>query len=351
MDKSKESVSRKKRIVVYVVAAFAVFFAFRWCLPLVFPFVLAYLLAEFVSPAARFLKRRLHIPIGIGGTVLLLLTLAGATVFVVAFVKLLLTQVSGALLHLEEIREQICCSADRFCCSADRWLCLEDGTTGRYLQERIMGAEQQLNTSLLPMISATSFAAIRLALTFLAELLVTLVAAVLILLEKNPRKEGTPVSGLLQKLVYVREQLYAAGAAFFKTQMLLAAIIAAICSLGLFFVKREYALLLGCLIALLDALPMIGSGLVFLPWILFSIVKGEMLSAVWLSVTYAACIVVREFLEPKLFGDRVGILPLYSLMSLYIGVRLFGISGVVLGPFGLVMIRAITESYENTKET
>lgn len=120
-------------------------------------------------------------------------------------------------------------------------------------------------------------------------------------------------------------------------------LVGVICTVGFLFVKREYALLLGIGVAILDAFPVLGSGLVLVPWAVICLIRGNYLQVAVLVIMYLLCVLVREGLEPKLLGNGIGISPLYTLMAVYVGVELFGILGVILGPFGLVIIRAVLE--------
>ena len=102
--------------------------------------------------------------------------------------------------------------------------------------------------------------------------------------------------------------------------------------------------MLGIGVAVFDAFPVLGSGLILVPWAVVCLLKGAYVQVAVLLVMYLLCLLVREGLEPKLLGNRIGIPPLYTLMAVYVGVELFGLWGVILGPFGLVIIRAVANT-------
>lgn len=176
-----------------------------------------------------------------------------------------------------------------------------------------------------------------------AGFIIAFVAAVLLLGDREKYAGSYRRSPFYEELKQVLGRLSAAGVAYLKTQCILMALIATICTIGFLFVKSEYALLLGIGVAILDAFPVLGSGLILVPWALICLVKGSYVQVAVLVVMYLLCVLVREGLEPKLLGNRIGIPPLYTLMAVYVGVELFGILGVILGPFGLVIIRAVSE--------
>jgi len=119
-----------------------------------------------------------------------------------------------------------------------------------------------------------------------------------------------------------------------------------LCTLGLVLIKNPYALLLGLAIALLDALPVLGSGMILLPWSIVLFFQKNYIPGAILLTVFVLCVILREFLEPKLLGKGIGIRPLYTLISMYLGIRIFGVAGFILGPIGLVIIKSLYEQTE-----
>ena len=97
-------------------------------------------------------------------------------------------------------------------------------------------------------------------------------------------------------------------------------------------------------IALLDALPRFGTGTVLLPWGLFSIISGDMRLGVGLLILYGAAALIRNILEPKLLGAQVGVSPLVTLLAIYVGYRLSGLTGMILLPIGVMVISEVLEA-------
>ncbi len=119
-------------------------------------------------------------------------------------------------------------------------------------------------------------------------------------------------------------------------------IVMLLCTLGIWISgSSESPVLAGIGTGFLDALPVFGTGAVFWPWILIRVIQKEYTSAVILAVTYGVCVFAREFLEPKLIGERLGVLPIVVLMSVYVGVKLYGLGGILLGPLSVLLIREL----------
>lgn len=103
-------------------------------------------------------------------------------------------------------------------------------------------------------------------------------------------------------------------------------------SLGLLLLGAEPAVLRGALTALVDALPILGSGAVLLPWAAWALLTGDGGLGVGLGVLYGAVTLTRSLLEPRLVGRRAGLPSLLALMSMYAGFRALGVVGMILAP-------------------
>lgn len=103
--------------------------------------------------------------------------------------------------------------------------------------------------------------------------------------------------------------------------------------------KVRYGSLLALLTAFLDFLPFLGTGIIVGPWAVYCVITGEYLNAVILAVAYVVCLLAHRLLEPKLVGDSIGMSPFATLVSMFIGYRLIGMWGLILGiPIGMVLI-------------
>ena len=117
---------------------------------------------------------------------------------------------------------------------------------------------------------------------------------------------------------------------------------------GIMHVK--YASLLALLTAFLDFLPFLGTGIIITPWAIYCAITGEYVNVIILVVTYVICLLAHRLLEPKLVGDSVGMSPFATLISMFIGYRLIGMLGLILGiPVGMVIMafreKGMFESY------
>ena len=113
--------------------------------------------------------------------------------------------------------------------------------------------------------------------------------------------------------------------------------------LGLALIGFKDAFLLSLIVAFVDFLPVFGTGTVLVPWAIARLILGDAKTAVFLAVLYAVVSVVRQFTEPKLVGEGIGLHPAVSLMAMYVGLRFFGFFGLISAPVAVAVIKgAIT---------
>lgn len=101
---------------------------------------------------------------------------------------------------------------------------------------------------------------------------------------------------------------------------------------GFFLIHQPYALLLALALAVLDFIPIIGSGTAMVPWAVVDLLTGELRHAVGLMVVWGLVALFRRLAEPKVLGDQTGLSPILSLVSVYVGMQAAGVLGMVLGP-------------------
>lgn len=106
----------------------------------------------------------------------------------------------------------------------------------------------------------------------------------------------------------------------------------------------EDAGVLSMLIALFDILPALGTGGIMIPWVIIEILNENYTFAIQLFILYAIVTVVRNFLEPKIVGDSIGLHPVIMLMSIFLGVSLFGPLGILIMPFMLIVIKKLNDT-------
>lgn len=138
----------------------------------------------------------------------------------------------------------------------------------------------------------------------------------------------------------ISSELKKAMTGFIKAQAVLVFITMVIVFIGLSLLKVEHAATIAFLIGLVDLLPYLGAGSVFVPWILYLSITGQLPQAIGIGVLYLVVLIQRQLTEPKILSKSIGIDPLATLIALFAGFKLFGFLGLIAGPAVLVIIQA-----------
>lgn len=128
---------------------------------------------------------------------------------------------------------------------------------------------------------------------------------------------------------------------FIRAQLTLITITAVIVLIGLLILRVNYAIALAFIIGLIDLLPYLGTGLVFVPWIIYEFIIKNYSLGIGLLVLYIIVLVQRQVMEPKIVSTNIGISPLASLVSIFIGLQLFGFIGLIIGPIVAVLLSTL----------
>lgn len=156
-------------------------------------------------------------------------------------------------------------------------------------------------------------------------------------------KNALPES-IHEKVKKVQIELFISFIRLIKAQITLTVISTLITITGFYIIGVDYALTLGIICGLLDLLPIVGPSLIFIPWIIFSIILKNISLAIALIIIYIIIIGSRQILQAEVIGQNLGINPLLSLTSIYLGIQIFGIIGLFVGPIVVVIVRALIHS-------
>lgn len=128
---------------------------------------------------------------------------------------------------------------------------------------------------------------------------------------------------------------------FIKAQFTLVSITTVTVLIGLLFLKVRYSITIALICGLVDIVPYLGTGTIFIPWIIYEFISGNTSLGIGLSVLYAIVIVQRQLIEPKVLSSSIGLDPLATLVALFVGYKMIGILGLIAGPVTLVIINTL----------
>lgn len=156
---------------------------------------------------------------------------------------------------------------------------------------------------------------------------------------KNALKTVLP-EGFIASVKKAEDRISKAFGGYAKAQLILMSITFVILFIGFSFLNIPYSALLALVTALIDSLPILGTGIVLLPWSGFNLLIGNYKTSVWIIIIYLSAMLTRQIAEPKIVSSKIGLHPILTLISMYVFLKLFGIVGMILGPLAVLIIIA-----------
>lgn len=341
------------KLLAYVAGGVAgVWLTAKLLLPIGLPFLLGWLLACAAKPLAAWLEKRLRLPARLASilTVTLICLTVAAGLFLlgrfsVAALERLAKRLPGFLASLEaplgELREKLLrLTANLPASAAD--------AAAQWVSRLFEGGSVIAGTVSERLLRLAGDAIACLPDCFLF-LLTTVLSAYLFSSQRGQLRDAVrrhAPAAWIERFRAVTKRLKAALGGYCRTQLRLSAVTALLLAVGLLLLRVPNAPLIALGIALIDALPVFGSGTVLIPWSVVSFLRGESVLAVGLLALYAVAAVSRAFLEPRFLGRQIGMHPLLTLLSLYAGYRLFGFLGMILLPIGVILLKQLYDLVE-----
>lgn len=320
--------------------------------PVFLPFGLGFLVAKSADPAIRWLQKRSGVPrwLAAGVCVLAVYMLLGVGIWLLC--RVLCREAAGFLRSAPMLAQSLAEPLERL----QTWLLnlagrFPDGI-GAALEKGVQaffqsgaGLGEKLYDWLFDFASSVLGKAPDLALFLLTAVLSSFMLAsklpdlTALWKKKAPQQWRRRMDGWKDRLVKTL-------GAWFLAQVKLICITFLILTAGLLVLQVDYPLLFGVVIALIDALPVLGSGAILIPWSLLQFLRGETFLGVGLLCLYGGAALTRTALEPRLLGKQMGLDPLLTLLALYAGYHFLGIWGMILFPMGALLVKQFWDQAE-----
>lgn len=351
----KRGLKRLLTLSSLVMVLLAIYLLFNYILPLagkvvsyfpivLMPFILALVFAVIIEPVVNFFETRAGLQRNLA-VVLSLISVIGGFVAVLVMVALVLIKETTELYKLalsrsDDIISQVLSAIDQYRISFLR-LNLPpqvESALQLNLQKALELTQHLMNNVIEALVqgftklpSILVFIGIATVATYLIIKDRALIRTFVIrIMPSSVRADGTNIVNELLKAL----------SGFARAYSILITITAVITLVSLKILGVKYALLIGLLVGVADILPILGPGLVFVPWMIWEFIKGDVGMGISLLIVYVIITVVRQFLEPQIVGDSIGLHPLVTLIALYVGLQLGGVFGMILGPVLVVIFIA-----------
>ncbi|MBK3495431.1 sporulation integral membrane protein YtvI [Viridibacillus sp. YIM B01967] len=175
---------------------------------------------------------------------------------------------------------------------------------------------------------------------FLLNLFVYIFALFLLMLELPQLKKRFAIyisKNKAEKWKVLIQKLHIVLFGYIKAELIVSLIILVVTFCSLLFIIPKYAFIMALVIWFVDLLPILGSIIILAPWALYAMLTGQMALGVKLGILAIVLIILRQILETKVMSAQIGLPPLATLISIYVGLQLFGFFGFFIGPL-IVMV-------------
>ncbi|MCD7775415.1 MAG: sporulation integral membrane protein YtvI [Clostridiales bacterium] len=362
MDKTQKRWSFIVNIIYLLIFVGAFYLFMKYAFWTLFPFMCAFVIAALLQKPLRFLTKNKHVPKGIVSTVLSLLVYA---------VIIGLIAVVGVKL-VSSVRDLITYFTDRCSNFAEFFDIIKNGYLNldladrlpSYVNDYVISLIDELNdyvvngelvsaiTSNISKLVSPLGSVISTVPSFLAAFLIAIVSTCFMTVEYSKLK------AFVVRQLSPERRLNAS-----KTKHILISSVGKMCRaygliilittcelyIGLNILKLigvnsgTHNLLISFLTALVDIVPVLGTGTVVIPWSLYCFITGNIGMGIGLLVIYVVITVIRQIIEPKLVAGQVGISPIVTIMAMYIGIKLFGAIGIFILPFFVIIIKLLND--------
>lgn len=339
--------------VITVGVAFGLYLVLKYALTIILPFFLAFLIGLLVKRPAEYISAKTKIPRAVSGAVLTVVFLGLVSCLTVFALDRLMNEATRLIMSLSsegggEIGRMLGEVFDYISNISSRLPVLRElrDVTGNEefwssvdtsVVDMIRNAAKELTARIPEFIGRAAFA---LPSVFVGAV-VTLIAAFYFSSGDGARQIGGILPEKVRnKISEMTKRMKPALIGWLRAYLTVMLLTFVELFVGLSLLRVKYAFMIALAVALVDILPVLGTGTVLLPWAAVSFIMGNYFLGVGLLVLYVTATLVHEIIEPRLVGKSIGVPPLVTLIAMYAGLRLFGFFGMIAAPAAAVLLKA-----------
>lgn len=349
--KEKRSVLYLKILCNYLLAAAVILFiifvlpkalAFFW------PFVVGWIIAMIANPLVHFMERKIKIVRKHGSAIVIICVLAIVISVIYLVLYVLIKQGMGFVSNFSDTYAYVTDKVQRGIeVWREKYSILPDRT--RDMLDVVIENAGKIIDNFIDDISSRHYISLNLAGNVVKSMAEGLLMTVITILVSYflTAEHNNIVKFFSEKIPGGIKEVYnlivgntvSALGGYLKAQLKIMCFVFIILAVGLIALGTDYALLFALVISIVDFLPVLGAGAIIWPWCIYEIITGGYIRAVVLFALYLICQAVRQFLQPKMVADSIGLSPLSTLFFMFVGYRFMGVLGMIVGiPIGMIIV-------------
>jgi len=331
----------------------ALYLMVRYVAPVFAPFIVAVFLSLLIDPVVNFLQNRVRLPRAVAVAVAMLAIFGSIGVILVLLVIRLIVELAHLSAFLPEYAKHIKTSLISIQNKAEDYYLALPHDVANFINERLTSTQfgmdsildraqsltVKLLNSLLQLVSSVPGLIILIIISGIATYFMAKDKRVIVnfWLKVIPQPWGL-------KSVEITKEIIRAIISYVRAQSILITLTFTQSLIGLYMIGAPYALSMALVVGLADIIPILGPSSVFLPWIAWEFITGDSVFGMKPMALYIIVIVVRQVLETKIVSSSMGLHPLATLISMYVGLKLLGPLGVIAGPLFLITLKAFARA-------
>ncbi len=328
-------------LAFFLTVAALIYVSFRFLAVYTFPFLIGLIITVFVQIPANFISKHTRINKGVCAMVLVILTYLAVISLLVLLVYFLYNAGARFVSNLPAIFGDLGSTVGDFGRSVDSFVATMPVEVQSSFGGIVDSFVETIGKTVTEFVSDIATSIAFNTPEFIVVSIVTVVASCYI--AKDIDKLKASVKGFIKAEHYdlmseIKHIIYDNVFKMLKGYLLIMLITFCELTIGLLILRIPNAVLIAVLIAIVDVLPILGCGTVLIPWGIISLIKGNFLLGIGILILYVAILVIRNVIEPKIIGDRVGMHPLITLLLIFIGLRLMGVLGMFVLPIVAIVI-------------
>ena len=339
---TKEFFTHSSKFIAFWVAVGGLLFLVGHFISLFLPFLLALIMTATINPLRNLLVRKVRLPQGVAVVTAMIVEIGGLGVIIALLVIRLIQEIHDIYINWPHYNNLLQHFFTYWLAKIEIYYLKLPGTNIDTINNTV---KEFINTIPAVLAGILSMAA------KIPEIIIVIVIALVATFfmsygSKRYLNEILNISPLewREHLSELGRDFSRAFAGFIRAEFIIFLITLFLSIAGLMIIHPKYAIIIGTITGIFGILPVLGVGIVLVPWSILAFISGHSLLALELILLTTLITILRHIIEPKILGDHVGLDPLFVLVSMYIGLASTGVIGLILGPFILIAYHALRKA-------
>lgn len=333
-----EDLKKYQKEIYFILISIGLFILIKYVIIYILPFLLAVLYLYFIRKPLTFIYTKTKIGKGFIAGLFLVIILALTGWLLCKICMAGLQQLKYFLWNIEFYKRSLCDLIHFCCCCAENRFGLKPMQMEALILDKTNVVINDLKCDFLPKVLGQTVIYGQSIFSFFMFIFVTVISVVIMAPDYDLIVKKVKNISCLNEILKVLKRLLSLIGTYLKAQLEIMCMISLICFFGFLASGFSRPYIWALVTGFLDMLPFIGTSIILIPLVFMQLLLGNVKNAIIFLISYLICIVSRELIEPKLVGFKMGILPIGILMSVYVGVKVFGASGFLWGPLYLLTL-------------